>query len=82
MWRTRINIALFRLAPAIWGIFSLTMHFGFNGCFAVVTTILNIGIIEKTGLNLSLSCVVDNTITKMTFPSSVVVEFYSKTFLW
>ena len=58
------------------------MHFGFNGCFSVVTTRFNIGIIEKTELNLSFSCVVDNTITKMTFPSSVVVELCSKTFLW
>ena len=57
------------------------MHFDFNGGFAVVTTRLNIGIIEKTELNLSFICVVDNTITKMGFPSSVAVEFYSKTFL-
>ena len=57
------------------------MLFVFNGCFAVVTTRLNIGIIEKTELNLCFSYVVDNAITKMNFPSSVVVEFYSKTFL-
>ena len=56
------------------------MNFGFNGCFAVVTTILNIGIIEKTELNLSFSCVVDNTLTKMNFPSSVIVEFIRRHF--
>ena len=57
------------------------MRFGFNECFAVVTTRLKKGIIEKTELNLPLSFVVDNAITEMSFPSSVVVEFYSKTFL-
>ena len=56
---------LFRLAPVTCGIFSLNMHFDFNGGFAVVTTILNIGIIEKTELNLSFICVVDNTITEI-----------------
>ena len=53
----------------------------FNECFAVVTTRLNKGNIEKTELNLPLSFVVDNAITEMNFPSSVIVEFYSKTFL-
>ena len=41
------------------------MHFDFNGGFAVVTTRLNIGIREKTELNLSFICVVDITITEI-----------------
>ena len=58
------------------------MHFGFNECFAVVTTRLNIGIIEKTGLNSSFGSLVDNTITEMSFPFQFCCcRFYSRTFL-